>query len=225
MRFTILVGLTCAVAVVPPAWAQPQRAATPPTSARPTAPSPLAKSPVSAPPAPPDPGDARNPPRAATGYGWGAPRKVGTDRRRFVAGPKKKEPWDGVDVYQPGFEGGRDKGSTFFVVMSKKPDVVEQPTDDRLVYVVKNARVRTWNNHHALVTTFFATPVASARLVQVKKDVHFVLDLRAPAKPRWETVQLASGGHALRVAFEPFRVNGDESTPPPDAPAPPTPQR
>ena len=92
--------------------------------------------------------------------------------------------------------------STFFVTLSRKSVIEEKKSEDRLVYAIKGARVALWNNRNPLVTEFFATPVSSARLIQVKDDVHLVLDLKHAATATW-SIEPVGDLMQLRLSFGP----------------------
>ena len=110
-----------------------------------------------------------------------------------------------TEVWQPGFEAQPDVSSTFIVTLSRKSVIEEKKSEDRLAYAIKGARVALWNNRNPLVTEFFATPVSSARLVQVKDDVYLVLDLKHAATASW-SIEPVGDLMQLRVSFGPEKA-------------------
>jgi hypothetical protein len=116
-----------------------------------------------------------------------------------------------TEVWQAGFE-AQPEGSTFFVNVSRKSEVEVKKGEDRLVYVIKGARAALRNNRNPLRTTFFATPVSVARLVQVKDDVQLVLKLKRPASATWA---FAPAGELMQLRIS-FR--DEKAQPQPDDP-------
>lgn len=118
----------------------------------------------------------------AAGYAYAdksrAASRGGVPRARYrKAGPV---------VNMPGFEPTADGGSRLFVQLSQSVPVEERKAPDSIVYVLKGASPRVWNNTNALVTVHFNTPVSQARLVPKGKDLLFIVDLRAAATPTWK---------------------------------------
>jgi hypothetical protein len=94
------------------------------------------------------------------------------------------------------------------VNLSRKSVVEEKKSEGRLVYVIKGARAALRNNRNPLRTTFFSTPVSSARLVQVKDDVQLVFTLKRPASATWAFAP-AGALMQLRVSFGPQKGQPD----------------
>ncbi len=92
----------------------------------------------------------------------------------------KKDP--GIVAEWPGFRMTEDGGSEVLVEFSKS---VGAPTRfdaaGSVTFVFKGAIVLKHNNQNPLITLHFNTPVASARLIPKKGEVHLVIDLRAGA--------------------------------------------
>ncbi len=107
-------------------------------------------------------------------------------------------------VSAPGFQMLADGGSRIEVDVLGRPKVMQYVTAGSLVYVFQNAMVPLHNNQNPLVTTFFNTPVAAARLRQVGQDVQLVIDLRASATPQARIIELVPGQVlGLQVDFPP----------------------
>lgn len=107
-------------------------------------------------------------------------------------------------VSAPGFQMLSNGGSRVEVNVLGRPKVLQYVTSGALVYVFQNAMVPLRNNQNALVTRFFNTPVADARLRQVGHDVHLTVDLRAQATPQARIIELVPGKVlSLQVDFAP----------------------
>lgn len=82
----------------------------------------------------------------------------------------------------PGFRLTDDGGSEVMVEFSQSPSApTEHVAAGSVTYVFKGAHVSKHNNQNPLITVHFNTPVASARLVPKKGELHLVVDLRANA--------------------------------------------
>jgi hypothetical protein len=152
--------------------------------------------------------------RPATGYGWSkaqpARPSAPKHRPKGRAAPRSKK--NLTEVWQPGFE-AQPEGSTFFVNLSRKSEVEVKKGEDRLVYVIKGARAALRNNRNPLKTTFFATPVSVARLVQVKDDVELILNLKRPASAKWV---FAPAGELMQLRIS-FRSERPQAQPEPSS--------
>jgi hypothetical protein len=178
-----------------------------------------------------DPGraaDEKGPkgPQNLAGYGYGtarsnpapqapAPRRVAAHR---AGGP--------IATY-PGFEMTTDGGSRLFVHLTQQVPVEEKRAAGSVTYVLRGAHVNVGNNHNALVTVHFNTPVTRARLVSVGNDLHFVVELRSAATPTFNVAAAQGGsGAVLSVQFPKGEfLSGHEDTDEAAAQkAPPTPE-
>lgn len=107
----------------------------------------------------------------------------------------------GPVVNLPGFEQTADGGSRLFVALSQPVPVEEHKAQGSITYVLKGASARVHNNTNALVTVHFNTPVSRARLVPHGHDLHFVIDLRAPATPTWKMAEAPDKTAVLQIDF------------------------
>ena len=111
---------------------------------------------------------------------------------------------DRAVVNNPGFRMNANGGSKIFVQIHGKPTVRQFVTRSGVTYVLSNARVPVRNNRHPLMTQYFNTPVADARLRQYKDDVHLQIDLRASAAPTTKLIELVKDKVVmLEVSFAP----------------------
>lgn len=162
-----------------------------------------------------DSGDQKpkGPVRAATGYGYGTPPS-GTKPAAPVATPRRAVARPGAPIATfPGFEVTGDGGSRVFVQLTQQVPVEERRAAGSITYVLKGARVNVWNNHNALVTVHFNTPVTRARLVSVGADTHLVVELRSAATPTYNVSAVQGGGAVLSVVFPKGDfITGNEET-------------
>ena len=93
-------------------------------------------------------------------------------------------------INSPGFRMSRNGQSRIFVQIHGKPTVHQYVTRGGVTYVLSHARVPVHNNRHPLMTQYFNTPVADARLRQHRGDVLLRIDMRAPAAPTPRFVEL-----------------------------------
>lgn len=107
-------------------------------------------------------------------------------------------------VSSPGFRMLSDGSSRVEVSVLGSPKVLQYQVPGAVVYVFQHAMVPVHNNQNPLVTRFFNTPVADARLRQVGQDVHLIVELRAQAMPQARVVELVPNKVlALQVDFPP----------------------
>ena len=116
---------------------------------------------------------------SGTGTNLAAPKgKPGKGAVGSIGKAAKKDP--GIVAEWPGFRMTEDGGSEVLVEFSKG---VGAPTRfdaaGSVTFVFKGAIVLKHNNQNPLITLHFNTPVASARLIPKKGEVHLVIDLRA----------------------------------------------
>src|SRR5690606_37793750 len=102
----------------------------------------------------------------------------------------------------PGFTPLGDGGSRFFV-QTTDPIVPEVRVEEgRVVILFRHTTVHVRNSTRWLETRFFDTPVVRARLERRRRDMAFVLHMRAPAVPRVSTEASPDGAfHYVYVDF------------------------
>jgi hypothetical protein len=131
-----------------------------------------------------------------------APAKKVT--RHAKAARAKQQSFEGPMALWPGFRMLPGGGSQVVVLLNQtvQPQLIK--TQSTLSFVLPGFHVPVTNNRRPLLTHFFNTPVADARLVQDKQDVRLVIDLRAVVEPKI-TVAAAPGGKSfeLQVDFPP----------------------
>lgn len=115
-----------------------------------------------------------------------------------------------VVVEWPGFQ-MTGQGSRVFVAMSGAPTAVEPGTaNQRLTYVVRNARLPLSNNRRTLETGAFETPVQRAYARQRGRDVELTVELRGDGQP---TMTQGAGEGGLHYVFLDFpRWSGQVTT-------------
>jgi hypothetical protein len=169
----------------PPPKAEPVKAdAPPPPKARPLSAQPPQR--LTEPPPPPPPVEARPrgkrppPPPAATKGRW----KKG----------KQLPALEGLPIANaPAFFRLDDGSTRISVECEAKVDIGEHHAQGRLVYRLKGARVMQRTNQLPLVTSWFATPVERAQLVQNGNDVDLVIELREATTPAFRAVETPRG--------------------------------
>ncbi len=107
----------------------------------------------------------------------------------------------GPTVTLPGFEMLADGASRCFVQISKPVQVDETKTASTVTYLLKGAHSSLRNNHNALETVHFNTPVTRARVVQTPRGPAFVLDLRASVAPSYKLAAGKDGSSILQIDF------------------------
>ncbi len=122
-------------------------------------------------------------------------------------------------VTWPGFQIS-PQGTRIFVQTSQPVAVQGTAGPSRLVYRLPGFVISTRNNRNPLVTAHFNTPVTSAYLRRVGRDVELVIVLRAQVEPM---VSNAPGENGLQFVFFEF-PSGDwlPAGPPPVAEPPRT---
>jgi hypothetical protein len=142
----------------------------------------------------------------------GPVHRAAAGRRRAVAAIK------GPVAITPGFRMLPGGGSRVFVQLSQAVVPVALKSAGTLTYVLPGVHVPVHNNKHPLVTHFFNTPVADARLLADKADVRLVITLRAAAEPTSRVVETEPGRTwVLQVDFP----QGSYATPSQRDPLPP----
>ncbi|MBX3271888.1 MAG: hypothetical protein KF729_16590 [Sandaracinaceae bacterium] len=104
----------------------------------------------------------------------------------------------------PGFAPLGDGSSRFFIQTTEPqaPEVLVE--DGRVVVLFRNTTIHLRNSGRWLETRFFNTPVVRARLERRRRDMAFVMILRASAVPRI-AAEAAPGGnfHYTYIDFAP----------------------
>ena len=122
-----------------------------------------------------------------------------------AVGAKKAKPKPRVEAglvaTLPGFQMLPDGGSRLFVALTHNANVTEKRDPRVLTYVIHGAHVVHRNNENALVTVHFNTPVTRARLLPLRGDLVFSVDLRADSAPVWRVVDSGDGSSILQVDF------------------------
>lgn len=91
--------------------------------------------------------------------------------------------------------------SRVYVDLSSGVPVTKREGERELVYRLKGARLSAKNNQNALVTTYFDTPVARARLVPVDDDLELVIELRDEAAPAHRVLRKGGTLAQLQIDF------------------------
>jgi len=107
----------------------------------------------------------------------------------------------GLVATLPGFEMLPDGGSRLFVELTHTTNVTEKRDARALTYVLQGAHITLRNNENALVTVHFNTPVSRARLLPLRGDLVFSVELRADATPVWRLVDGEGGVSVLQIDF------------------------
>jgi len=141
--------------------------------------------------------DARQPADSSTDV---APQTAKAPRRTSAKKPASKAV-AGLVATLPGFEMLPDGGSRFFVELTHTTSVTEKREARALTYVIQGAHVTYRNNENALVTVHFNTPVTRARLLPVRNDLVFSVELRADAVPVWRMIDQTDGTSMLQIDF------------------------
>jgi hypothetical protein len=161
--------------------------------------------------------ESKPPPAAknVSGYGYRDPPKKGRkaahkdaddgafdrDDKPQAAPRRAAVPAGSPIATMPGFEMLADGASRCFVQLSKSVEVEERKTAGTVTYLLKGARISLRNNHNALETVHFNTPVTRARLVGAPAGLQFVLDLRGNATPSHKLVPAKDGSAIFQVEF------------------------
>ncbi|MBI5533249.1 MAG: hypothetical protein HY898_11060 [Deltaproteobacteria bacterium] len=108
---------------------------------------------------------------------------------------------DGPLAVWPGFRMLPNGGSEVVVQLNRtvQPQVIKGPST--LTYILPGFHVPVHNNTHSLMTQYFNTPVADARLTQTKDDVRLTIVLRSPAEPKVHLTE-NDGGKSFELQIE-----------------------
>lgn len=142
------------------------------------------------------PAEADKPPGKGYGYSWSdpKPKKGGGKRWRKV----KVDPNAPIAMY-PGFRMLADGKSQVWVYVSRKVSVSPVSSAGRPTFVLSGAQVAIRNNTNALVTEYFDTPVAAARLRPGPAGAELQLELREPVSVTHRVVDGPGGTTILYV--------------------------
>ncbi len=117
-----------------------------------------------------------------------------------------------------GYERFDDGRARVFVKLDRKVSVTAQQTGNVATYTLAGARIVIRNNRNPLLTGYFDSLLAAARLEPAGNDVKLVLQLREPARLTHGLVEFA-GGASLVVDLPPPSVKPSPGAAAP-APAP-----
>jgi len=100
-----------------------------------------------------------------------------------------------------GFHQFADGSSRIWVRLTKAVSVEERPGKEKVVFVLKGAKVPGRNNKNALITSYFTSSVMSARLVPSKHDAELVVTLKQPVNPKHRVVMRPDGTTSVQIDF------------------------
>ncbi|MFO0571074.1 MAG: hypothetical protein U0263_35905 [Polyangiaceae bacterium] len=133
-------------------------------------------------------------PSIVPGYSWtDKPAKPGKWKPR-----KKVDPNAPLATY-PGFRMLGDGSSQVWVHVSRKVNVTAATTGGLPTFVLVGAHVSVHNNTNALVTEFFDTPLARARLKPDAAGAQLVLEMREQAAAKHRVVDGPGGTMTLFI--------------------------
>ncbi len=164
-----------------------------------------------APPLPKPADPAKPPPLPAPSA---APKAAPKAKAAPAKKKKKKDPKDakvtGPVATYPGFRMLDGGASRVFVTLSQKLTVTEHKAEGKLTYRISGVQVPTRTNRLALLTTFFATPVSKATLVEQDGDVDLVIDVKDSTGAKYRVVETDKGAE-LQVDFPKVAAANDEN--------------
>ena len=153
--------------------------------------------------------DAEKKPSSTGGYSWSdKPTALAKGQRRWK--PKKKiDPNTPIATY-PGFRMLADGSSQVWVLVTRKVSVTAATSSGVPTFVLVGAYVSTRNNTNALVTTWFETPLARARLHNDAAGAQLVLELREQVPVKHRVVEGKDGSMTVYVDLpKPSKSYGD----------------
>jgi hypothetical protein len=120
---------------------------------------------------------------------------------RTARAHKKQKKVEGPIAMWPAFRMLPGGASSISVQLSEKvqPQVIKGPAT--LTYVLPGFHVPVHNNTHALMTQYFRTPVADARLTETKTDARLTIALRAVVEPKVHMIE-GDGGKSFELQIE-----------------------
>jgi hypothetical protein len=194
MRSTVRWFVLAALSLTPVSvLAQTAPSAAPTATGQAPAPAPAPAQPGTA----PAPGGSAAPeepkkPTTTPGYSW-------TDKpvKRWVK-KKKVNPNAPLATY-PGFRMLKDGRSEVWVQISKKVSITPSVAAGHATFVLAGVDVGIHNNTNPLVTEYFDTPLARARLKRMDGGAQLVLELREAVSPTHRIVDGPAGTMILYV--------------------------
>lgn len=190
MRSTVRWFVLAALSLIPiSVLAQTAPSAPPATAPAPPAP------PTGNSPAPGGSAATEEPKKPTTtpGYSW-------TDKpaKRWAKKRKKVDPNAPLATY-PGFRMLKDGRSEVWVQISKKVSITPSVAAGHATFVLAGVDVGIRNNTNPLVTEYFDTPLARARLKRMDGGAQLVLELREAVSPTHRVVDGPAGTMILYV--------------------------
>ena len=110
----------------------------------------------------------------------------------------------------------RDGSSVLYVQILGAPSIQQVKAPGRFIITIPNSKVPVHNNRRILRTRYFNTPIADARLKQVKDNVQVIIDLRANVSPKVTVSPVVQGKVSLLQVVFPagsYYVRRDEPIP------------
>ena len=119
-------------------------------------------------------------------------------------------------VSSPGFRMLRNGSSVLYVQVLGVPAIQQVKAPGRLIITIPNSKVPVHNNRRILRTRYFNTPIADARLKQLKESVQVIIDLRSTTAAKVSLRPIVQGKVSLlEVVFPPghYYVRRDDVLP------------
>jgi hypothetical protein len=146
-----------------------------------------------------DKSEKEKPPGVTGGYSWSDKPAKGKAKRRHVRAKKFHfDPNAPVATY-PGFRMLPDGSSQLWVQVNRKVPVTASASGSVPSYVLVGAQITNKNNTRWLLTEYFDTPVARARLRREAAGAQLVIELRENVTPKYRTVDGPGGTMILYV--------------------------
>jgi hypothetical protein len=92
-----------------------------------------------------------------------------------------------------------DGTSQVWVQVNRKVTVNAGGGSGLYTYVLSGAQIPTWNNTNPLVTEYFDTPLARARLKDEKNGAQLILEMRESVQPKHRVVDGPNGTLMLYI--------------------------
>jgi hypothetical protein len=135
---------------------------------------------------------------AVGGYTWSDKPAAAAHHRTRRHKRIKIDPNSPIAMY-PGFRVLADGTSQVWVYISKKVTVTAGGSAAQPTFVLNGAHVAIRNNTNALITEYFETPLARARLKRDQAGAQLVLTLREPVSVKHRIVDGPGGTSILYV--------------------------
>lgn len=110
---------------------------------------------------------------------------------------------NGRYVTWPGFQLLSNNGSRIFLQTTYSPQFETQITGSQIIVKLRNSKIYLHTNRYPLLTQHFSTPVQSARLLQSRKNVDLIIDLKRSVQPNIYSEPGSNGFYFLFVEFPP----------------------